>query len=72
MDDPRNTDNAWFETTALNFHDTNGNILRDVNWVPANGEIKAVKWVEVSSSMVLFARHKNLARLVAKERGAHW
>ena len=24
MDDPRNTDNAWMETVAFNFHDPSG------------------------------------------------
>ncbi len=24
MDDPRNTDNAWMETVAVNFHDDKG------------------------------------------------
>lgn len=24
VDDPRNTDNAWMETTAMNFHDEDG------------------------------------------------
>lgn len=24
VDDPRNTDNAWMETVAVNFHDENG------------------------------------------------
>ena len=24
MDDPRNTDNAWMETVAYNFHDEDG------------------------------------------------
>lgn len=24
MDDPRNTDNAWMETVAVNFHDDSG------------------------------------------------
>lgn len=24
MDDPRNTDNAWMETVAVNFHDESG------------------------------------------------
>lgn len=27
MDDPRNTDNAWMETVAVNFHDEVGNCL---------------------------------------------
>ena len=27
MDDPRNTDNAWLETTAVNYHDEEGSLL---------------------------------------------
>ena len=26
MDDPRNTDNAWMETVAVNFHDQDGQL----------------------------------------------
>ena len=28
-DDPRNTDNAWIETRAVNFHDEDGHILNN-------------------------------------------
>lgn len=27
VDDPRNTDNAWMETVAFNFHDENGTVF---------------------------------------------
>lgn len=27
VDDPRNTDNAWMETTAFNFHDEDGTVV---------------------------------------------
>ena len=27
-DDPRNTDNAWIETSAFNYHDEDGTILK--------------------------------------------
>ncbi len=29
-DDPRNTDNAWLETRAINYHDEEGTILRNL------------------------------------------
>lgn len=29
MDDPRNTDNSWMETVAMNFHDETRKILCD-------------------------------------------
>uniref|UniRef100_A0A915M6X9 Uncharacterized protein n=1 Tax=Meloidogyne javanica TaxID=6303 RepID=A0A915M6X9_MELJA len=31
VDDPRNTDNSWMETSCFNFHDTTGNLLKDLN-----------------------------------------
>lgn len=27
MDDPRNTDNSWMETVAMNFHDGDGSVF---------------------------------------------
>ena len=29
VDDPRNTDNAWMETVAVNFHDDTGEIFSE-------------------------------------------
>ena len=29
MDDPRNTDNAWMETVAVNFHDDTGEVFSE-------------------------------------------
>lgn len=31
VDDPRNTDNAWLETTVYHYHDDDGNILKHFN-----------------------------------------
>ena len=30
VDDPRNTDNAWMETVAFNFHDENNEVLNEI------------------------------------------
>ena len=30
MDDPRNTDNAWMETIAYNFHDENDTVFKNI------------------------------------------
>lgn len=30
MDDERNTDNAWIETVALNYHDEDGSLTRNL------------------------------------------
>jgi len=32
VDDPRNTDNSWMETTAYNFHDENHEHLALIEW----------------------------------------
>ncbi len=29
VDDPRNTDNAWMETIAYNFHDEDDQVFKD-------------------------------------------
>ena len=29
VDDPRNTDNAWMETVAVNFHDDTGEVFSE-------------------------------------------
>ncbi len=30
VDDPRNTDNAWMETIAFNFHDSDGSVFKSI------------------------------------------
>eukprot|EP00486_Rosalina_sp_Unknown_P003094 CAMPEP_0201573196 /NCGR_PEP_ID=MMETSP0190_2-20130828/16916_1 /ASSEMBLY_ACC=CAM_ASM_000263 /TAXON_ID=37353 /ORGANISM="Rosalina sp." /LENGTH=286 /DNA_ID=CAMNT_0047999867 /DNA_START=114 /DNA_END=971 /DNA_ORIENTATION=+ len=42
-DDPRNTDNAWMETVAVNFHDTNGDVVGMFN-LKAGDDAAKVKW----------------------------
>ena len=34
MDDPRNTDNAWMETEAVNYHDETGGYLHMCSYLP--------------------------------------
>lgn len=29
VDDPRNTDNSWMETVAVNFHDDTGEVFNE-------------------------------------------
>jgi len=70
VDDPRNTDNAWMETFAVNFH-AEGN---EVDHWPfeAGSDAKAVSWLEISSKLNLYASHFDLIRLVAERHKAHW
>lgn len=70
VDDPRNTDNAWMETFAVNYH-AEGNEVD--HWkLQAGSDAKMAAWVEVSSSLNLYASHVDIIRLVAGKHKAHW
>uniref|UniRef100_H3D1Z6 ADP-ribose pyrophosphatase, mitochondrial n=1 Tax=Tetraodon nigroviridis TaxID=99883 RepID=H3D1Z6_TETNG len=71
VDDPRNTDNAWMETVAVNFHDESGNSVSELP-LQAGDDAGQVQWVDVDSSLSLYASHSSFLELVAKERKAHW
>ncbi|XP_061556542.1 ADP-ribose pyrophosphatase, mitochondrial [Phycodurus eques] len=71
VDDPRNTDNAWMETVAVNFHDENGNSVSELP-LQAGDDAGQVQWVDVDSSFPLYASHSHLLELVAKQRKSHW
>uniref|UniRef100_A0AAQ5XHD6 ADP-ribose pyrophosphatase, mitochondrial n=1 Tax=Amphiprion ocellaris TaxID=80972 RepID=A0AAQ5XHD6_AMPOC len=71
VDDPRNTDNAWMETVAVNFHDESGNSVSELP-LQAGDDAGQVKWVDVDSSFALYASHSHFLELVTKERKAHW
>lgn len=71
VDDPRNTDNAWMETVASNFHDETGEIVGKLN-LSAGDDAKAVRWMDIDNSLALYASHKHFIEYVAKMRGAHF
>ena len=66
VDDPRNTDNAWMETTAINYHIESENEV--TNW----HFNKVSKWMEANSFINLYASHKSLMYLVCKLHKADW
>uniref|UniRef100_A0A3B4UVT5 ADP-ribose pyrophosphatase, mitochondrial n=2 Tax=Seriola dumerili TaxID=41447 RepID=A0A3B4UVT5_SERDU len=70
VDDPRNTDNAWMETVAVNFHDDSGDSVSELP-LQAGDDAGQVQWVDVDSSFTLYASHSRFLELVAKERKAH-
>ncbi|XP_075879885.1 ADP-ribose pyrophosphatase, mitochondrial isoform X2 [Nelusetta ayraudi] len=70
VDDPRNTDNSWMETVAVNFHDESGNSVSELP-LQAGDDAGQVQWVDVDSSFPLYASHSSFLELVAKERKAH-
>ncbi|XP_063969048.1 ADP-ribose pyrophosphatase, mitochondrial-like isoform X1 [Lytechinus pictus] len=71
VDDPRNTDNAWMETMAVNFHDDQGNSVAKFS-LHAGDDAAAVQWHDVGSDMKLYASHSSFIEMVTKRIGAHW
>ncbi|XP_004870605.1 ADP-ribose pyrophosphatase, mitochondrial isoform X1 [Heterocephalus glaber] len=71
VDDPRNTDNAWMETEAVNYHDETGEIMDNLA-LEAGDDAGKVKWVDISDKLKLYASHSQFIRLVAEKRDAHW
>lgn len=70
VDDPRNTDNAWMETVAVNFHDSGNNF--DTFKLNAGDDAGAVSWIIIDKNIKLYANHKQLIEAVAKINSAHW
>ncbi|XP_025053048.1 ADP-ribose pyrophosphatase, mitochondrial isoform X4 [Alligator sinensis] len=71
VDDPRNTDNAWLETEAVNYHDESGETMDNMP-LEAGDDAGKVKWVDISEKLKLYANHSHFIKLVAEKRGAHW
>lgn len=62
VDDPRNTDNAWMETTAKHLH-LNGELASQLS-LQAGDDAKSVQWLPVSSETLgnLYASHGPMIR----------
>ncbi|XP_006727100.1 ADP-ribose pyrophosphatase, mitochondrial isoform X2 [Leptonychotes weddellii] len=71
VDDPRNTDNAWMETEAVNYHDETGEIMDNLT-LEAGDDAGRVKWVDISDQLQLYGSHSQFIKLVAEKRDAHW
>ncbi|KAH8874919.1 ADP-ribose pyrophosphatase, mitochondrial [Schistosoma japonicum] len=71
VDDPRNTDNAWMETVAVNFHDDHGNCLA-LFPLTAGDDAEAVRWIDINSDLHLYANHHDFIKLIAELRNAQW
>jgi len=69
VDDPRNTDNSWMETVAVNFHDDTGEVFNEFK-LQAGDDAAAVRWQRVSGNIPLFASHVSILEKVAKMRNA--
>jgi hypothetical protein len=58
------------ETIAFNFHDEK-RVLKD-KYLKAGDDAANVKWLEIDSSLNLFASHKEFLHKVVDMHGAHW
>ncbi|XP_023946245.1 ADP-ribose pyrophosphatase, mitochondrial isoform X2 [Bicyclus anynana] len=65
VDDPRNTDNAWMETVAYNFHDESGTIVAALE-LKAGDDAVGVRWVDITNDLNLYASHKDIVSAVLK------
>ena len=59
VDDPRNTDNAWVETTAYHFHCNNelGNMLK----LKAGDDAGEAMWLDMDLTEPRYIRARDLA-----------
>ncbi|CAH0564146.1 unnamed protein product [Brassicogethes aeneus] len=71
VDDPRNTDNAWMETVAVNFHDNTGEILDKFN-LKAGDDAKNVTWIDIDKNLDLYASHLQFIEKVVEKHKSHW
>lgn len=71
VDDPRNTDNAWIETVAMNFHDESGT---SVGAFPlcAGDDAVNVHWMDISKELTLYASHSDFIAKVVAKHNSHW
>ena len=77
VDDPRNTDNAWMETVAMNFHDSTG-LLTNTKFevcfdqvhylwhIQAGSDATNVRWISVDTDEPLYASHTFIINLLKK------
>ncbi|CAG0884451.1 unnamed protein product [Cyprideis torosa] len=69
VDDPRNTDNAWMETVAVNFHDETGEVVGNLKF-EAGSDAGHASWIEIESDLSLYASHKDFIMKVARRHNA--
>ena len=59
VDDPRNTENAWVESTVASIELNQEEADKVSSQMRAGDDAKAVKWLEISDDMNLYASHKD-------------
>lgn len=71
VDDFRNTDNAWMETIAYNFHDDTGTQVGKIE-LTAGDDAAAVRWLDIDKCLKLHANHIDILEKVIFNLNAHW
>ncbi|XP_012226821.2 ADP-ribose pyrophosphatase, mitochondrial [Linepithema humile] len=71
VDDPRNTDNAWMETVAINFHDEDSSVVGKLA-LQAGDDACNVRWMDVNHEINLYANHSEFVKKTVSQRNAHW
>ncbi|XP_043567778.1 ADP-ribose pyrophosphatase, mitochondrial-like isoform X1 [Chiloscyllium plagiosum] len=71
VDDPRNTDNAWVETVAINFHDETGDSVGQLD-LHSGDDAGSVQWADIDQNLQLYATHSHFLKSVTELRDAHW
>ncbi|EZA58090.1 ADP-ribose pyrophosphatase, mitochondrial [Ooceraea biroi] len=71
VDDPRNTDNAWMETVAINFHDEDNAVIGKLA-LQAGDDARNARWMDINSRINLYANHSEFIRKIVSQRDAHW
>lgn len=70
VDDFRNTDNAWVETTAVHFHATHHVATSLRIGVADKEEVAGVAWHDAESITAMYASHMEWLQLVMKDMAA--
>lgn len=68
VDDPRNTDNAWMETTVRNFHDDDNTSVGRFQ-LKAGDDAKGAQWATITAETKLYASHSDYIRTCLKLHG---
>jgi len=69
VDDARNTDNAWVETMAMNFHDEDGTLLTHFQFRAGEAE-GAVAWLDLEFGTDFEPSTSLMLRITAQKLGA--
>ena len=63
MEDNRNTDNAWFETVATNFHDESGALFQRLKPVAEDPALE-YQWDTIRADLAIRPNHKEFIKEV--------